>query len=872
MLKVYSLPTPEEAAQDTSNAINQIVLKLAKHLPAYGVEIVSNRDESDLIVGHAGQTDGKTPVDVAHCHGLYPTQQFPDFEWHWAANEHVIRNLRQAKAITVPSQWVADILRRDMHVEPHVVGWAIEPDDWKVNPKHTGEIPGAGGYVLWNKTRVDRVCDPTPLNELAKRVRDMTFISTFGDKQENTRIIGRQPYEAMQAYVHNAALYLATTKETFGIATLEAMACGIPILGYNWGGTADIVEHERTGWLVKPGDIDGLAEGLRYCLKNHHLMSGNARQVAEKYTWDKVAAAFADIYHQVARPHAGPKVSVVIPCHNYARWVGEAINSVKGQQANFDFELIVVDDGSKDDSFDVVMRALGDWKPPRAQHVGFPQARGPAWARNHGISLAHGEYIVCLDADDELGSPHFLQTLADALDANRELGIVFTGLLPIDDENRILPPSGWPNGYNFERQLQKSNQVPTCCMFRREAWKRAGGYRSRFIPAEDAELWTRMGALGYRAAQIVGEPWFVYRMHPNSLSAQVRSRASREPNWLTHMPWAQTEDRPFAADGRPPRRSWAVRNYDQPLISVVIPVGPGHEAYLPEALDTVEAQTEWRWECIVVNDSGTPLQMDAYPWVRTILCDARNAGAARNLGVRGAKGKFVAFLDADDWWNPTFLEKTLRAFRRTGRYAYTDWISLSKDGLAESHETPDYNPSIIFEQTSIHSICVLIPRADVLSVGGFAEDMTAWEDVDFYMRLAAAGFCGVRVPEPLMTYRYRTGSLRERGETRKQELLDYLRKHYGDYIERRKDVCCNDGVRVKVQAVAPPQMGDNGDMVRVSYTGPDAPAAQQVLVGPATKAQYGRRAAGDVFLVWRADFEAMPRHFEPYQEFDVAEV
>ncbi len=50
--------------------------------------------------------------------------------WHWVANRHVIDNLRGAKEITAPSQWVADLLRRDMHINPHVIGWAIDPDEF----------------------------------------------------------------------------------------------------------------------------------------------------------------------------------------------------------------------------------------------------------------------------------------------------------------------------------------------------------------------------------------------------------------------------------------------------------------------------------------------------------------------------------------------------------------------------------------------------------------------------------------------------------------------------------------------------------------------------------------------------------------------
>lgn len=313
MLKVFMMPTPSEAAQDDSNSINAITLALQKHLPAYGVEITENRDEADLVAAHAGQTDGQTVCDVAHVHGLMPTYDFPESDVDFAINAHVIRNIRQAKAVTVPSQWVADILRRDMHLAPDVIGWAIDPDAWVGSAPKPKGVPHAGRYVLWNKTRVGGVCDPTPLNELVRRLPDQSFVTTFGDSASNVEIIGRQPFNLMKPIVQNAGVYLATTRETWGISTVESMASGIPVLGYNWAGTADIVQHEHTGYLAKPGDIDGLVKGLAYCLEHRERLGANGRAVAQQYTWAKVAERFATIYHTVAKELNDRRLHVIDP-------------------------------------------------------------------------------------------------------------------------------------------------------------------------------------------------------------------------------------------------------------------------------------------------------------------------------------------------------------------------------------------------------------------------------------------------------------------------------------------------------------------------------------------------------------------------------
>jgi len=214
-----------------------------------------------------------------------------------------------------------------------------------------------------------------------------------------------------------------------------------------------------------------------------------------------------------------------------------------------------------------------------------------------------------------------------------------------------------------------------------------------------------------------------------------------------------------------------------------------------------------------------------------------------------------------------FLEKTLRAYARTGRYVYTDWVGLSKQGVQEPHITPEFEVGAVFHQTSIHSINVLIPREAVLAVGGFDESMVSWEDVDFFMRLAAAGYCGVRVPEPLVLYRYQTGSLREHGETIKPTLLALLRGRYSDFMEGRKVCSCNDPVKKKTQQQFAASAAGNGkgELVRIEFVGP---IGQAPVVGSITRQNYGRRANGDTFYVYAVDQKETPDRFVKIAEVE----
>lgn len=857
MINVYSLPRPTEARADLTNAIHRCVVMLEKYLPEYGFSLTEDPNQAELVVGHAGQTGGVGHVQVAHCHGLYGTADDErTVGWHYAANSAVIQNLRAAKQITVPSEWVAQILRRDMHVSPHVVGWGIEADEWQ---------PGEDlGYVLWNKTRDDGVCNPQPLLDLAAKAPQQRFLTTFGNNPTpNVRVIGRQPYEAMRKIVASASVYLATTLETFGIATLEAMACGIPVLGYRWGGTNDLVLHGRTGFLCEPGDVEGLVQGLQYCLSHRHILGANAREAARQYTWQRVAERIAEVYHLALQPHTGPKVSVVILSHNYGHYLPGAIESVKRQQTNFEFEIIGVDNGSSDNTAEILQSA--ELKVIRREND------GPANGRNAGITAARGHYVTCLDADDQLGHPNFLQVLADALDADPTLGMAFTGLRLMDADGTLGKQTNWPSGYSFDLQMTAMNQVPTCCMFRKEAWQRAGGYRTRYTPAEDANLWTRMGALGYGGKQVTGEPWFLYRWHDKSLSTPVRTRAMQEPNWRDFA-WIEDRKLPFAADGTPNAASWPVRNYIRAKVTVIIPVGPLHQELLKEALDSIEAQSERNWECIVVNDSGTALDLTAYPWARVIDTGGKKgAGYARNRGIEAAKTKLITFLDADDYFDMRFLELTLRDYALSGKYIYTDWRSLTRAGRYEVHETLPFDPNDVFRRTSMHSINVLIPREWVRSVGGFDETMYSAEDVDFFMKLASAGYCGKRLARPLLTYRYTTGDLRDKGTDGVKlnaDILSLLQNRYGEYIRGEKRIECQELKRITTLQEGNyrtfPSNNGHGDMVRVEYRGA---TARQTVLGPVTKQNYGRRGNGDLMLVWEADLHAAPDKFVPIADF-----
>jgi len=127
------------------SGIKRVVEAYCKYLPEFGVEVVGEDiGDYDIKAVHAGMAPD---CDVAHLHGLYWTSDYEAQAWEWRANSSVVANLRGAKEVTVPSEWVAMTIKRDMRFSPHVIPHGIEWDEW------AHHLEQDGGYVIWNKNR-----------------------------------------------------------------------------------------------------------------------------------------------------------------------------------------------------------------------------------------------------------------------------------------------------------------------------------------------------------------------------------------------------------------------------------------------------------------------------------------------------------------------------------------------------------------------------------------------------------------------------------------------------------------------------------------------------------------------------------------------
>lgn len=183
-----------------------------------------------------------------------------------------------------------------------------------------------------------------------------------------------------------------------------------------------------------------------------------------------------------------PKVSVVTPTYNRADFIREAVDSVLSQSFR-DLEMIVVDDGSRDNTRDVLASCLDDGR----LHYVFQENQGQSVARNKGIRAARGEYICFLDSDN-YWLPGKLEASVRFMDAHPDVDILYGDNISIDEEGRIISKdnmkrhSGRITGLLLHDNFISNNTV----MVRRECFEQLGGFNEKDRLAEDYELWLRM--------------------------------------------------------------------------------------------------------------------------------------------------------------------------------------------------------------------------------------------------------------------------------------------------------------------------------------------------------------------------------------------
>jgi glycosyltransferase involved in cell wall biosynthesis len=225
-----------------------------------------------------------------------------------------------------------------------------------------------------------------------------------------------------------------------------------------------------------------------------------------------------------------PKVSVVIPTYNSARFLGEAVQSVVEQTLQ-DWELIVMDDGSTDDTREVVAA----FREPRIRYV-HQENRGVSATINRGAGLARSAYIALLAADDVF-LPEALEKATRAMDGPADVGFCYGQVRYMDEDgNELKLARQWParSGIMTARQvimevLSLRFILPSAVILRRSSFQEVGGFDENLDYGEDTELFARLAKrypVGY-----IADPLARRRKHKSAITARL-DLDGQERSWL----------------------------------------------------------------------------------------------------------------------------------------------------------------------------------------------------------------------------------------------------------------------------------------------------------------------------------------------------
>ncbi len=253
----------------------------------------------------------------------------------------------------------------------------------------------------------------------------------------------------------------------------------------------------------------------------------------------------------IAAENVPGRISVIMPCFNSDRFLREAIESVRGQSYP-DVELIVVDDGSSDDSLSI-LESYGS-----AIRLIRQSRRGPYPARNAGLAVSSGEFLAFLDSDD-LWQQDALQKLHGAL-AGQNADLAYCGWQNIGDSFRGEPfvPPAYEKGDPVEQFLRSCPWPIHAALVRRSLVRQLGGFSERRFSSMDYDFWLRALTLTRNIVR-VPEVLAIYRWHGAGQISAVKSRQvldalavqtdfiAAHPTLVAHLPPARLRE---LTDGR----------------------------------------------------------------------------------------------------------------------------------------------------------------------------------------------------------------------------------------------------------------------------------------------------------------------------------
>lgn len=456
------------------------------------------------------------------------------------------------------------------------------------------------------------------------------------------------------------------------------------------------------------------------------------------------------------------QVSAIVSTYNSAKFIRGCLENLVNQTLyqKGELEIVVIDSASQQNEESIVKEFQAKYPNIIYERTSERETLYASW--NRAIKMARGVYITNANTDDRL-RPDALEFMANYLDNRPDVTLVYPDQLITNTLNDTWETTKANRRWNWQpfdySELESRCIIGSQPMWRKSLHEKYGYFRPEFTSAGDYEFWLRIGKTENFAR--IPDPLGLYYEnqhgleHSSSVGQQETQKILEEYGIIqrgvipkTSIPVAISPSELNAVPYRQIRQSTV--NIGRPLVSVIIPTKDRPEM-LTQAIQSVLNQTFTELEIIVVNDGGVDVQsvisrLNAKGNIVYKKHDrALDRSAARNTGIRVARGKYIAYLDDDDIYYPTHIE-TLVKFLENSEYkiAYTDAVMAEQEKQNGEYVTIhrsvpyslDFDNDRILLSNCTPNLCLMHEKSCLDEVGFFDETLSTHEDWDLVIRLS----------------------------------------------------------------------------------------------------------------------------------------
>jgi len=429
-------------------------------------------------------------------------------------------------------------------------------------------------------------------------------------------------------------------------------------------------------------------------------------------------------------------VSAIVSTYNSERFIRGCLEDLENQTIADRLEIIVVNSGSEHNE-DKIIKEFQE-KYSNIKYIKTYQRETIYQAWNRGVKAATGKYITNANTDDRHRKDAF-ELLAKVLDENQDVALVYADQIITEKENETLEKytqAGiffWPD---FDRNyLLKVCSTGSQPMWRKSVHEEFGYFDESMHIAGDYEFWLRITqkyflkhvpellGLYYRSSQNAE-----YRNHQRTMQETALVQSYYKTKLMLNEPQVQ----------------------GNPLVSVIIPTY-NRSQQLETALKSVALQSYENIEAIVINDGGEDVSVVIGKFKGELEIQYithkqnKDRAAARNTGLKKARGEYIAYLDDDDIFHNDHIETALRVLTNSGfKIVYSDAFRTHQKNIDGNYQiirkdipySTDYQPGIFLKTNITPTTCIIHEKSVIDKVGYFDESLPVLEDWDLWIRIS----------------------------------------------------------------------------------------------------------------------------------------